>query len=163
MGSTYVACAGLKSSKNTINTQKFKNESTSALSLSFEILKSIKDFHYELDNKRYQLKMRIGIHYGRVVAGVIGHHKPQFSLIGDTVNTASRMCSNSAMDKITISSSFYDRVASSKYLFKQKKIKAKGKGELTVYEVYLRDFSKIESKTKRVSCIPIGLEHLNSC
>lgn len=39
------------------------------------------------------LTIKIGIHYGRVIAGVIGHHKPQFSLIGDTVNTTSRVCS----------------------------------------------------------------------
>lgn len=30
--------------------------------------------------------MKIGIHVGRVIAGLIGHHKPQFSLIGDPVN-----------------------------------------------------------------------------
>ena len=36
---------------------------------------------------------KIGIHYGRAISGVIGHHKPQFSLIGDTVNTTSRVCS----------------------------------------------------------------------
>ena len=37
--------------------------------------------------------VKIGIHYGYVIAGVIGDHKPQFSLIGDTVNTTSRLCS----------------------------------------------------------------------
>ena len=66
------------------------------------------------------------------------------------------MCYNSVEDKITVSSPFYDRVACSKYLFKQKKIKAKGKGELTVYEVYLRDFTKIETKLKRNSCMIFG-------
>lgn len=43
------------------------------------------------DNK--ELTIKVGIHYGRVIAGVIGSHKPQFSLIGDTVNTTSRVCS----------------------------------------------------------------------
>ena len=59
-----------------MTSSKFENESFSALSLSFEIMKSIKEIYYELANNRFQLKMRIGIHYGRVVAGVIGHHKP---------------------------------------------------------------------------------------
>lgn len=38
--------------------------------------------------------MKIGIHYGRVLMGVIGSIKPQFSLIGDTVNTTSRLCAH---------------------------------------------------------------------
>lgn len=53
------------------------------------------------DNKAVILK--IGIHYGRVIAGVIGAHKPQFSLIGDTVNTTSRVCSTSEPGIITLS------------------------------------------------------------
>ncbi len=39
------------------------------------------------------LTLKIGVHQGRAIAGVIGYHKPQFSLIGDTVNTTSRVCS----------------------------------------------------------------------
>ena len=36
------------------------------------------------------LKAKIGIHYGSCIFGVLGYHKPQFSLIGDTINTTSR-------------------------------------------------------------------------
>ena len=38
------------------------------------------------------LKIWVGLHYGKCAAGVIGCYKPQFSLIGDTVNTTSRVC-----------------------------------------------------------------------
>jgi len=43
--------------------------------------------------KNKKLNIKIGIHHGNVMIGVIGFHKPQFSLIGDAVNTTSRHCS----------------------------------------------------------------------
>lgn len=54
--------------------------------------------------------IKIGIHFGRVIAGVIGLHKPQFSLIGDTVNTTSRVCSTGISGKITISEQSYEQL-----------------------------------------------------
>ena len=62
-----------------------------------EIVKSI---NY---GNNLSVKVKIGIHYGRAIAGVIGSHKPQFSLIGDTVNTTSRVCSTGEEDFITLS------------------------------------------------------------
>jgi len=47
------------------------------------------------EKKKINFELKIGIHRGPVIAGVIGFHKPQFSLIGDTVNTTSRICSSS--------------------------------------------------------------------
>ncbi len=58
------------------------------------------------------IQITIGIHYGRVIAGVIGYHKPQFSLIGDTVNTTSRVCSTGIKGKINLSSAAYELVKS---------------------------------------------------
>ena len=59
-------------------------------------------------SKNQPLVGKIGIHYGRAISGVIGFHKPQFSLIGDTVNTTSRVCSTGQEDKITLSEKAFE-------------------------------------------------------
>jgi len=84
------------------------------LEMGFEMMEYAKTVTYGGDKK---VRLKIGINIGDVIAGVIGGHKPQFSLIGDTVNTASRLCSTGLDDKITLSKEAKLLIGSSEYLF----------------------------------------------
>ncbi|NER39429.1 MAG: guanylate cyclase [Oscillatoria sp. SIO1A7] len=82
---------------------------------------------------RESLSMRIGIHTGPVVAGVIGANKFIYDLWGDTVNIASRMESHGIPGCIQVSTATYEQLKD-KYLFEERgTIRVKGKGDMTVY------------------------------
>jgi len=81
------------------------------------------------------LKVRIGIDAGPVVAGVIGTKKFIYDLWGDTVNTASRMESQGIAGRIQVTQRLFERLQD-KYQFERRgSIQVKGKGEMITYLV----------------------------
>jgi adenylate cyclase len=77
--------------------------------------------------------IRIGIHAGPVVAGVVGRKKYAYDIWGSTVNIASRMESNGSPGQINISSAMYD-IIKDKYVCSHRgKIYAKNVGEIDMY------------------------------
>jgi class 3 adenylate cyclase len=81
------------------------------------------------------LKVRIGIDTGPVVAGVIGTKKFIYDLWGDTVNTASRMESQGMAGRIQVTQRLYERLQGKYQFEKRGPIQIKGKGEMITYLV----------------------------
>lgn len=111
------------------------NKTKRLVDMAFEMMKYVDGF---MTNKFQKLKLKIGIHQGNVIAGVIGDHKPQFSLIGDTVNTTSRVCSTGESGQITLSEEAVKNLNICSYQYTKKVVEAKGKGTLNVFQVKKR-------------------------
>jgi class 3 adenylate cyclase len=79
--------------------------------------------------------IRIGIHTGTVVAGVVGHKKITYDIWGDTVNTASRMESSGEAGKINISGTTYEFVKEYFNCDYRGRMPVKYKGDLDMYFV----------------------------
>jgi len=78
-------------------------------------------------------RIRVGIHTGPVVAGVIGKNKFNYDLWGDAVNVASRMESHGKPGLIQVSEATYQRIKD-KFVFEQRgPIEVKGKGRMVTY------------------------------
>ena len=88
----------------------------------------------ELEGMKYW-DIRVGIHTGTVVAGVVGQKKLSYDIWGDTVNTASRMESSGEAGKINISGTTYEFVKEFFTCEYRGKMPVKYKGELEMYFV----------------------------
>lgn len=80
-------------------------------------------------------EIRIGVHTGPVVAGIVGVKKFAYDIWGDTVNIASRMESSGETGKVNISNSTYELVKDTFACTYRGKIQAKNKGEIDMYFV----------------------------
>jgi class 3 adenylate cyclase len=83
--------------------------------------------------KPYDFKLRIGIHSGEAIAGVIGEKKFVYDIWGDTVNTASRMESSGIPGNIQVSKEVWERLHDRFYFEDRGVITIKGKGEMHTY------------------------------
>jgi class 3 adenylate cyclase len=98
--------------------------------MALDVLRGVQHFSAQTNAT---IHVRIGIHTGTVVAGVIGTKKFVYDLWGDTVNTASRMESHGEAGKIHCTDEVYQRLHT-KFLFEQRDaIEIKGKGMMKTW------------------------------
>ena len=102
----------------------------SVAELALDMLESVAQVRYP-DGR--PVRVRIGIHAGPVVAGVIGQRKFAYDIWGDTVNVASRMESTGEPGRIQVTEDVYARLQE-EFLFECRgRIEVKGKGGMATY------------------------------
>jgi guanylate cyclase len=99
-----------------------------------ELAIRIRNYVAANDFEGHRLELRIGIHSGPVVAGIIGTHKFSYDMWGDTVNTASRMESEGIPGQIQITPATHDLLRDNGYTFEPRGIiQVKGKGTMETW------------------------------
>ena len=110
-----------------------------------------------------RISLKIGVHHGNCTYGVIGYHKPQFSLIGDTVNTTSRHCTTGDSGCIVLSMAAKARINSKKYHWAEtRNVEMKGKGTVEVFMIPTRKQNSVPDSNakedlKKVAASQSGL------
>lgn len=124
IGDSYMAVCGL-----TANTSDHAQRCVSAA------LGMIEFMNQRNQSAAFKWEVRIGIHSGPIISGVVGRRKYAFDIWGDTVNIASRMESSGMVGRVNVSAYTFDLIQNDYRCTYRGKISAKGKGDIDMYFV----------------------------
>jgi len=128
IGDSYMCAGGLPVVNNT--------NAADVIMAALDIQQFMLNHLDERKNKGEEIfEIRIGVHTGPVVAGIVGVKKFAYDIWGNTVNIASRMESSGEPGKINISGATYEIIKDKFDCTHRGKIQAKNKGEIDMYFV----------------------------
>lgn len=129
IGDAYMAAGGvpIRNKSNAIDT------TLAALEMQ-RAMREIKEAKEKLGEKAWEI--RIGLHSGDLIAGVVGIKRFAYDIWGDTVNVAAHMESSGEVGKVNVSGATYEAIAEFFVTEYRGKVKAKHKGEIDMYFVH---------------------------
>jgi len=130
-----MACGGLKSAERKIDTNLLnRHHSVRVTDFAMECQNYLKNVFLKSGKS---LDVRIGIHSGPIISGVVGETKPQFSLFGDSVDKAIKICQATDPGKVSVSKEtlHYLELYTNNLNFTPKHVTMKGYGKLMIYTV----------------------------
>ena len=120
IGDGFMAAAGLL--------HQLDDPVRAAVRCGLEMASTLIDAHLDWE-------VRVGVHAGPVVAGVVGQERYQFDIWGDTVNVAARMVGMSAPGSVAATSEIWEQLASTFQGEPLGELEIKGKGAIAVFGI----------------------------
>ncbi|KAI9363959.1 nucleotide cyclase [Zopfochytrium polystomum] len=113
--------------------ERIPDHAERAAKFAIDVIKMVKNFR-TVNNE--EIMSRVGLNSGPITAGILGDSNPHWCIVGDTVNTASRMESTSKPMKIHISESTYNMIKNGSFdITGPEEMNIKGKGLMKTYWV----------------------------